>query len=82
MELFIAIVLGGVIIFLGILNYVQGERHHKERQELLAQWDKERKALVNRLMSKDFKDYTVSKSYLENNIANELMEKLNSFEGQ
>ena len=65
-----------VILFLGLVNYVQGERYYKEKINLLAQWHKERKALVDRLMSKDFKDYSVSKSYLENNLAQELLDKI------
>ena len=57
MDLTIIIVLGLVILYLGAMNYIDRERYHKKESELL-----------NRLMAKDYTDYTTNQVYSQQHI--------------
>ena len=52
MDLLVIIVLGAVILYQGIVNYLEKERHDKKEAEML-----------NRIMSKDYTDYTTNEVY-------------------
>lgn len=64
--------IGALLVIIGYLlyrDYLQNE-----------QWSKERKEFMNRLMSKDFTDYSTNEAYLQKNLVQELMEKIEKLE--
>ena len=49
MEIIAFIVMGGVIVYQGVMNYLQ----HRQIQ-----------TLINKVMSRDYQDYTTNEAYL------------------
>ena len=60
MELVALITMGSIILFLGILNIVQLKDFRKERKEA----NKEKQELINKLMSRNFTEYSSGYSYM------------------
>lgn len=57
MDLTAIIVLGLVILYLGVMNYMDREKYNNKESELL-----------NRLMAKDYTDYTTNQVYSQQHI--------------
>lgn len=55
MDLVVIIVMGAVILYQGITNYLEKQRHDKKEDDLL-----------NRVMSRDYTDYTTNQVYTTN----------------
>ena len=53
MTIIVLVSMGALLVYQGVMNYLDKR-----------QWDKERQQLLDKLMSRNYENYTMGKSYL------------------
>jgi len=67
MTIIVLVSMGALLVYQGVMNYLDKR-----------QWDKERQQLLDKLMSRNYENYTMGKSYLDAYQKDQLIDEMSA----